>query len=370
MILANVLTSIIQPFANAFGWVLAGCYSFTHNFGLSIVLLTLAVMLVVFPLTRAGTRSMMRMQLLAPELQKIRNRYKMSPGMSPEERQAARLALNEEMMALYRENGVNPTGGCLPLLLQMPAFLILYNVIRGMTRQVPIPHSKALQLSPQYIPLHTQLYNAVIGSHGKLESFGLNLSDSVRTQGAFTTKLPYITVILIAVVLQYVAIWQITNRNPTASQTPQQMQTFQRIMPLFFVVIYIAVPAGVGIYFIISSLFRIGQQEYMYKHDKQIVASVQKLRERQVAVAAAKKAKPASASSAPKGFRERMREAANQLQGGGLDDTDEDTTPVTPKPSAAGPSTAKAAAKTSRSAAPKPRPQAQNRSRNKRRRRA
>src|SRR5579872_2203325 len=104
MFLASAIGNVITPFAQLFGWLLAGYFSFTHSYGLSIVLLTLTVMVIVFPLTRRGTRSMMRMQLLQPQLKTIQNRYKASPGQSTEERQANRAKLNEEMMALYREN--------------------------------------------------------------------------------------------------------------------------------------------------------------------------------------------------------------------------------------------------------------------------
>ncbi|MHB8246543.1 MAG: YidC/Oxa1 family membrane protein insertase [Acidimicrobiales bacterium] len=294
MILGSIITTIITPFADIFGQVLAAFYSFTHSFGLSIILLTLAAMVLVFPLTRAGTRSMMRMQILQPELLKIRNRYKNKPGMAAEERQANRLKLNEEMMALYRENGVNPTGGCLPMFMQFPIFILLYNVIRGMTRTITV-HGHTV-LSPQYIP-KSALFNAVVHSHGQLMFLGLNLADSVRTPGPIVSRIPYVIVILIAVVLQYISIWQITNRNPSAAQANPQMQAVQKFMPLIFVFLYIVLPAGVGVYFIVSSLFRVGQQEYMYKHDPKIVASVKEIHTRRAIDASAKPGKGGGAAS-------------------------------------------------------------------------
>jgi YidC/Oxa1 family membrane protein insertase len=331
MILSSIITSIITPFADVFGQVLAFFYSFTHSFGLSIVLLTLAVMLVVFPLTRAGTRSMMRMQILAPELKKIQQKYKAQPGMSTEERQANRTQLNEEMMALYRENGVNPTGGCLPMFLQFPIFIVLYNVIRGMTRTVTVGKRGHLHqiLSPQYIPTNSSLYHAVKTSHGVLGFLGLNLADSVRTTGlSWSGKVPYIAVILIAVVLQYVSMWQITTRNPAAQQANPQMQAIQKFMPLIFVIFYIVLPAGVGVYFIVSSLFRVGQQEYMYKHDPKVQESIAQIRKMRAAIdvkakAAAEKsgagnggrASPAATDGARKSFRDRLRDARAGLVG-------------------------------------------------------
>lgn len=374
MILGNIITSIISPFAKIFGYILAGFYSFTHSFGLSIVLLTLASMIVAFPLTRASTRSMMRMQLLQPQLLKIRNKHKINASMTAEEKQAARLALNEEMMALYRENGVNPTGGCLPMLLQFPIFIVLYNVIRGMTRTVTIGKSKVPVLQPEYVPRHTQLYHALLTSNGKLSFLGLNLADSVRSPGSVVHKLPYVLIILVAVGLQYVSIWQITNRNPAAAGANAQMQAVQKFMPLIFVVIYIEFPAGVALYFVVSSLFRIGQQEYMYKHDPKIVASVKEIRTMRAIDATAKKTEPAgkatkAAPGSSRGLRDRLRDAATGFQGG-TPELVESTGAATGNGAAASvapnrPASGKSAGKTPS----KPAPNVQNRSRAKRRRR-
>ncbi len=364
MILASVIGSIIAPFANVFAWVLAGCYSFTHSYGWSIVLLTLATMVIVFPLTRAGTRSMMRMQLLQPEMKKIQNKYKSPPGTPTEERQANRLKLNEEMMALYRENGVNPTGGCLPMFIQFPIFIVLYDVIRGMTRTVTRGTGKAAHtvIAPQYIPKRTQLYHAVISSHAQLNSFGVNLADSVRSPGSLVHKIPYIIIILIAIVLQYVSIWQITNRNPSAANANPQMQTIQKVMPLIFAFMYILFPAGVGVYFIFSSAFRVVQQEYMYKHDPKIVELAHSVRELQKKTPPPQPGQNGAPGGQRRGFMDRLREAAATSQGGA---------PPAGRPAPKMNGAAKQPVKSGGTRkAPPPRPQgAQNRSRSKRPRR-
>jgi YidC/Oxa1 family membrane protein insertase len=103
--------------------VLAFFYDVTSSYGGSIVLLTLAVMVVVTPLTLKSTRSMIAMQRLQPELRKLQAKYK-------DDRQK----LNEEMMAFYKEHNINPLGGCLPLLVQMPVFFVLYRVLTGMSK--------------------------------------------------------------------------------------------------------------------------------------------------------------------------------------------------------------------------------------------
>src|SRR3546814_10160276 len=86
-------------------------------------MLTLIVMVVTTPFTLKGTRSMIQMQRLQPEMRRLQLKYK-------DDRQK----LNEELMAFYKENQLNPLVGCLPLLLQAPIFMILFNVIQGLPR--------------------------------------------------------------------------------------------------------------------------------------------------------------------------------------------------------------------------------------------
>ena len=105
--------------------VLSWFYGLVPSYGLAIVLLTLVVMLIVTPLTLKGTRSMIKMQHLQPEMKKIQTRYK-----------GDREVMNKEMMAFYQANNINPMGGCLPMLVQAPVFMVLYNVLRGMTRRL------------------------------------------------------------------------------------------------------------------------------------------------------------------------------------------------------------------------------------------
>src|ERR687889_523745 len=107
---------------DALASLLAWFYSIWPSYGMAIVMLTLSIMLLLTPLTLKGTRSMMVMQALQPEMKKIQQRYK-------DDRQK----LNEELLRFYKENNINPLGGCLPLLIQLPVFLILYRVLHGLT---------------------------------------------------------------------------------------------------------------------------------------------------------------------------------------------------------------------------------------------
>jgi YidC/Oxa1 family membrane protein insertase len=276
VLFASSIGQIGAPFYHAFAWVLALIYGAIPNYAIAIALLTILVMIVVFPVTLKGTRGMMKMQLLAPELKKIQARHKASPGASPEEKAEARKALNEEMMALYKENNTSPTGGCLPLFLQMPMFLILYGTIKGLTHKLP-----SGKLDPLYISHTSKLYESIIQAKGALRAFGINLADSVKTHGlSWGDKAPYILMILLAVGLQYLQMKQLSGRNPAAQQANPQMQQMQKIFPLIFAVIYISIPAAVNVYFIVSSLFRVGQQEFMYRHDPELQAALSKLKAR------------------------------------------------------------------------------------------
>jgi YidC/Oxa1 family membrane protein insertase len=293
MLLASSIGEIAHPFFIVFAWLIERFYSLIPNYAIAIGLLTIVVMIIVFPITRQATRSMMKMQLLAPELKKIQTRYKVPPGTPVAERQEARQHLNDEMMALYRENNVSPTGGCLPMLLQLPIFWILYGTIRGLIHLKTFPTAAAARawckhpvsakacVQPLYINHASSLYHAVIHANGKLMAFGINMANSVRSAGlSWGAKMPLIALILIAIALQYIQIRQVSGRNAAAAAANPQMQQMQRIMPIVFALIYIAIPAGVNVYFIVSSLFRIGQQEYMYRRDPHIRESLAKLNAR------------------------------------------------------------------------------------------
>jgi YidC/Oxa1 family membrane protein insertase len=306
VLFASSIGQIFHPFYVAFAWVLAKIYGVIPNYAIAIAVLTVLVMIVVFPITLKGTRGMMKMQLLAPDLKKIQAKYKTTPGMSVEERQNARKLLNEEMMALYKENNTSPTGGCLPMFLQMPMFLILYGTIRGLT------HKAASGLaSPLYISHNTKLYHAVVNAKGALNAFGINLADSVKSPGlSWGAKSPYIIMILLAVGLQYIQMKQLSGRNPAAQQANPQMQQMQKIFPLIFAVIYISIPAAVNVYFIVSSLFRVGQQEYMYRHDPELQKSLGQLKARHVSGPKIVDAKGTATTET--GFIARLRSATSQ----------------------------------------------------------
>lgn len=110
------------------GYALSFFYEVIPVYGVAIVLLTIAVRLLLLPLTIKQTRSMQAMGRLQPKVKELQRKHK-----------GDRQKLNEEMMKLYREHGANPLGGCLPLLLQLPVFFALYAVLRAATPELAIP---------------------------------------------------------------------------------------------------------------------------------------------------------------------------------------------------------------------------------------
>ncbi len=138
-------------------------YSLVPNYGIAIAMLTLAVMIVLTPLTLKGTRSMMIMQALQPEMKKLQAQYK-------DDRQK----LNEELLKFYRENNINPLGGCLPLLIQLPVFLILYRVIAGLT-YIP-PGQTTFQ--PKYLDAVERALPEPARVRPQMRAFGMNLAES------------------------------------------------------------------------------------------------------------------------------------------------------------------------------------------------
>jgi YidC/Oxa1 family membrane protein insertase len=248
------------------GALIAFFYALIPNYAVAIALLTIVVMIVTAPLTVKSTKSMVAMQRLSPELKKLQQKYK-----------GDRTTLNEEMMKLYKEHGVNPAGGCLPMVAQFPVFIILYGVIKGLANTVTRgkalptptqPHGichQALCALPRYIGTNTKLYQNLVRSPGKINAFGINLADKVLGHHSVVSALPYALLILIAIGLQYLQMRQLNNRNPQFAQSNPQAQMMQRYMPLIFAVIYINIAAGVNIYFIVSSLCRIGLQFAVFR---------------------------------------------------------------------------------------------------------
>lgn len=235
-------------------------YGMVNNYAIAIGLLTLSVMLLLFPLNAKGMRSMAAMQKLSPELKKLQAKHKNDKAK-----------LNEETMALFKEHGANPVGGCLPLILQMPVLFIMYNVIRGLTHRGPGGF-----FDPKYLDQGSKLYRDLSESK-QMMSFGVDLAKSASEvlKVSFVTAVPFLVLIVGVVASGYYQQRMISRRSPqgAADDNPmaKQMQQMTKIMPLMYLVFGFTLPAGLNVYFLISSIFRIGQQSLIYKMDPSLL---------------------------------------------------------------------------------------------------
>jgi len=253
VLFASSIGKVFEPLFKAMAYLLAFFYAIIPNYAIAIALLTLLVMAVTAPLNIKSTKSMLAMQRVAPEIKKLQQKYKDD-----------KVLLSEETMKLYRENNISPAGGCVPLLITMPFFIVLYGVIRGLTNTVVV-HGQ-LKAEPRYISSSTKLYQSLVAHPGQMKAFGINLADKLFShQAHWYLYIPYVVLVLAAIGLQYLQMHQMNTRNPAAAQANPQMQAITKWMPIAFGYFYIVVPAGVNIYFIVSTSCRIAIQEYVFK---------------------------------------------------------------------------------------------------------
>ncbi|MGI8662202.1 MAG: YidC/Oxa1 family membrane protein insertase [Acidimicrobiales bacterium] len=292
-----MFASVFDPFFNFLASILSFWYSVIPDYGFAIAMLTLCVMVILTPLTLKGTRSMMMMQAVQPQLKKLQTQYK-------DDRQK----LNEEMLKFYKENNINPLSGCLPLLIQMPVFIVLYRIIRGLARvQHDSPALKAIGKTFGFVPEHLssgKLYDALLGQT-EMKAWGMDLSTSAKDMlsiGGFVKTLPYIVLIVVVAATSFIQQKQISGRNPAVASNPQQ-QLLMRIGPIMITFISIISPGGLVIYFLVSNLFRVGQQALITRTIYG-TPEAKELLERQAKEAAIKKDKEVGAPQ--KGFLQRM----------------------------------------------------------------
>ena len=206
-------------------------------------MLTILVRLILFPLTAKQAKSMIAMQRAQPEIKKLQAKYKND-----------KQKLNEEMMKFYKENQINPLGGCLPLLAQMPIFIALYQTLR----EHPALHPARLVDVLRDICTPDTTCKVV-----NLDFFGMNLTQSAgRPPKGFGNALPYFVLVGLVVITAFLQQRQ-TMRNQT--QANPQMQIIGKVMPVIFGFISINIPAGVVLYFFTSNLWQIGQQEVVFR---------------------------------------------------------------------------------------------------------
>jgi len=212
--------------------------------------------------------------------------------------------MNEELMAFYQENGINPLGGCLPLLVQLPVFLVLFRVVQGITRHATdfglasgwmsgrgsLQSSTTVGLSdddlvfdPENLPAESDMFVDLTQTN-EMNFLGMDLSKTaLDVAGAnLVDALPYFVLILVVLVSSLFQQKQIRGRNTGAQINPQQ-EMIMRILPWMLPVFSFTMPAALVVYFVISNLYRIGQQAYitqsLYKGDDSLGAQAARSRD-------------------------------------------------------------------------------------------
>jgi YidC/Oxa1 family membrane protein insertase len=205
----GVFALLAVPLLDALQWV----YGFIGNYGWAIVILTILINLAIFPLRHKSVVSMRKMQELQPQLKAIQDRYANLKVTDP-----ARQKMNTEVMNLYRERGVNPASGCIPMLLTLPVLFAFYSFL-----------SVAIEL--------------------RGARFGWWIQDLSRPDPY------YVTPLLMAATM----FWQ-QKITPTSADPAQQR--IMLIMPLMFTVMFLSAPSGLVLYWFVSNLWAIGQQYF------------------------------------------------------------------------------------------------------------
>ena len=264
---------MFDPFLQAVAQGLAALYELPvvgGSYGEAIILLTLIVMVLLMPLTLKATRSTIKMTQVQPELKKLQKKYKDD-----------RETLNQEMMKLYSENGINPVGGCLPMLAQLPVFLVLFQVLRGLTRRISdqpffeaanlvretngLVAASGNEISPRFISEDSQMYQDLAGST-EMKFGPLDLAAEARDVlgESIVSGIPYVLLIILVVGTSYYQQRQVSSRrgNDAPAMNPQQ-QMLLRFLPLLSGFWSFLFPAGLVLYWATSNTFRIGQQAYI-----------------------------------------------------------------------------------------------------------
>lgn len=207
------LRDLFDPLFNIMGFTLSTFHGWGAPWWLSIAMLTVVVRTFLFPLTIRQAKSMRKMQELKPAMDELRKEHKDDPQK-----------LQQEMLKLYSERGANPLGGCLPIFVQLPIFLVLYYTIREFDR---------------------------------LESF--------RTGGLFWFQDLTVFDPLYILPVVYIATMMISQEIAMQNTAPEQKR-IMRFLPLVFGIVLIRFPAGLFVYWVTSNIISIFQNLLIYRN--------------------------------------------------------------------------------------------------------
>ena len=255
--LQDGLSAILHMYANLLDPIAGG-----YKWGFSIILLTLTVRLFLVPLAVRQTKSMRSMQKLQPELKKIQKKYDVDKTLmktDPEKYKAAKEKQREAQMALYQEHNVNPVGGCLPLVLQMPIFFALFQVLQpspvGALDRIFIDVSERIGVALTFGDRIPELTTA--------NFFGI---DSLANTAAGGAGIGAIALVALQVGTTYYSTKMMQGRNTQAAAEQQQAQKLMLyIMPVFLGWLSWTFPIGVVLYWVTTNVWTIGQQWVIFR---------------------------------------------------------------------------------------------------------
>jgi YidC/Oxa1 family membrane protein insertase len=225
-------------------WILKGLnalYAICGNYGVAIILLTIIIRIILYPLNQKSFRSMKQMQQLQPELASLQEKYKSDPKKK-----------QQEMMRIYKEHGINPMGGCLPLLIQMPILVAFFRVLQN-----------AIELwgAPFFLWMND------LSGPDALMRFSTGKT-AVPIVGVIIDGQGYVLLNILPILM--LAVFYIQQKMSTpgvamSAEQEQQQKMMGFMMPVMFGVIFYNMPAGLNLYFAASTILGILQQKYMIR---------------------------------------------------------------------------------------------------------
>ncbi len=206
-------------------WLLLFIGRFTGNYGWAIIILTILIKVVMFPINQRQSNAMKAMQRIQPELKKIQEKYKDD-----------RETLNKEMMELYKRHKVNPLSGCLPMVLQIPVFIGLYN---GLLQSIELRHAPFLGW----------------------------INDLSQPDRLGALQLPFVHPAGIPVLTLLMGLSMLIQQRMTPSTGDPTQQRMMMLMPVVFTVMFVNFPAGLVIYWFANNVLTIAQQYVTNRSD-------------------------------------------------------------------------------------------------------
>lgn len=317
-------TPVIGDIAKFFGFLMDAIYNFFGNtfgfysLGLSIIIFTIITRLLMLPLAFRQQKSMKEMQKIQPEIKKIQDKYKNTKDQASQQKQQA------ELTALYQEHGVNPLGGCLPLLIQMPIIFALFSVLRNIPAYIGSIGDKYYAIVGQInsVDGYPAKFAALQGSDNEAYSIFQNAFQQIKDfdvtipekvidvlykfqtetwtafydlfgdiQGSVQPIVSELTEIysfiginladrpdlmsigvlipVLNVVVQFLATKASMSKNQSAQgggAAASTNQTMMYTMPLISGFFAIQLPAGLGLYWLMGGIFQLGQQLVINRH--------------------------------------------------------------------------------------------------------